>query len=109
MPGPTGVTTTDAKLGVLTVTARGGLVTLSFAVMFVVPGVSGVTRPVLLTVATAVFDEVQVATEVKFWVPPLLKVPVAVSCWVDPPAAIAGAGLGVRAMEVGVGDPPPEF
>ena len=47
----------------------------------VVVGCSAVTNPAL-TVATAVFEEVQVAELVMSTVPPLVSVPVAVNCTV---------------------------
>jgi hypothetical protein len=48
------------------------LVSVTSAVIVVLPAATPVTTPVpLATVATAVFDEVQVATEVTFPVAPL--------------------------------------
>jgi len=50
------------------------------AVMVVVPAVRAVARPLLLTVATEVSDELQVTCVVISWVVPSEKVPVAVNC-----------------------------
>ncbi len=50
------------------------------AVMVVVPGVRAVARPWLLTVATAVLDELQVIEEVTSWVVPSEKVSMALNC-----------------------------
>ena len=52
---------------------------LCVAVMLVEPIPVPVARPVLLTVAAAVFEEVQIAELVSNWVLPSLKVPVAVN------------------------------
>jgi len=46
----------------------------------VVPTDSPEAKPVELTVAAAVFDDVQVTTFVMFDVTPLVKVPTAVNC-----------------------------
>ena len=66
-------------------------------VMVVVPAVRAVARPLLLTVATAVLDELQVTEIFTSWVVPSEKVPVAVNCWVAPPGTLGLAG--VTAME----------
>ena len=50
------------------------------AVMVVVPAVRAVARPLRLTVATEVSDELQVTCVVISWVVPSEKVPVAVNC-----------------------------
>lgn len=76
------------------------------AVMIAVPGgfdmlEAAVTKPPLLTVATAVADEVQVALPVRFWVLPSSKVPVALICWVAPWMIVAD--VGATASEVSVG------
>jgi hypothetical protein len=52
------------------------------AVTVVVPKATAVARPLLLTVATAGFDEFQVTWEVRSWVVPSENVPVAANCWV---------------------------
>ena len=60
------------------------VIPLWVAVMFVEPMATAVSRPVALTLAAAVFEELQVTELVRFWVLPSLKVPVAVSCSVTP-------------------------
>ena len=50
-------------------------------------------RPPLLTVATALADEVHLAVLVRFFLVPLLYVPVAVNCWPLPAAMEAVAGV----------------
>jgi len=59
-----------------------------------------VPRPPDEIVATALFDELQVALDVTFAVVLLLYVAVAVNCWVDPSAKLGSEG--VTAMLVGV-------
>ena len=49
--------------------------------MVVVPAASDVTRPVELTVAVTVDDELHVATLVRSALLPSLYLPVAVNCW----------------------------
>jgi len=65
-----------------------------------VPAPTVLTSPLLLTVASDVFEEVQVRSLLKFWVVLSEKVPVAVICWLVP-AAMLGIG-GVRAIEANV-------
>ncbi len=48
--------------------------------MVAVPGATFVAKPLLLTVATDVAEDVHVAVPLRFWVVPLLYVPVAVNC-----------------------------
>jgi hypothetical protein len=48
------------------------------------PMPAAVAIPLVLTVAAAVFAELQVAVLVRFWELPSLKVPVAVNCSVNP-------------------------
>ena len=67
------------------------------AVMVEVPAATAVARPLLLTVAIDVFDELQVTWVVISWVVPSENVPVAVNCWVAPTVWL---GLdGVTAMD----------
>ena len=67
------------------------------AVMVEVPAATAVARPLLLTVAIDVFDELQVTWVVISWVVPSENVPVAVNCWVAPTDRL---GLdGVTAMD----------
>jgi hypothetical protein len=75
------------------------------AVMVVVPAVRAVARPLLLSTATEVSDELQVTN----WVisPPGAtgNVPMALNCWVDPTGMIGLSGVTV--MEVGCSIPSP--
>ena len=52
------------------------------AIMVVLPAATAVARPLLLTVATDGFEELQVTCEVKSFVVPSENVPVAANCWV---------------------------
>ena len=70
---------------------------LKAAVMVEEPAATPVASPLLLTVAVAVLEELQVTCEVISWVVESEYVPVAVSCWVLPAAMLAVAG--VTAME----------
>ena len=54
------------------------------AVMVVVPAARAVARPLLLTVATEVFDEVQVTCGVRSRLVPSEYAPMAANFWVDP-------------------------
>ena len=56
--------------------------------MVAVPAATPVARPLLLTVAADVVDEVQVTCVVIFWVVWSEYVPVAVNCWVTPAAML---------------------
>ena len=78
------------------------LATLQVAVIVAVPvpEPTVLTSPLLLTVASEVFDEVQVRSLLTFWVVLSEKVAVAVICWLVP-AAMLGIG-GVRAIAASV-------
>jgi len=52
--------------------------------MVAVPPATAVARPLLLTVATSVFDELQVTCAVVSWLVPSEYSPKAVNCWVNP-------------------------
>jgi len=75
------------------------------AVMVVVPTVRAVARPLLLTTATEVSDELQVTNLVMSPPGATGNVPVAVNCWVDPTGMIGLSGFTV--MEVGCSIPSP--
>jgi hypothetical protein len=72
----------------------------SFAPMVLVPAATPVTRPLELTVATLVLDEVHVASRVTSLVVPSLSVAVAAYCTV--PFTAIEAPAGVTATEVTV-------
>ncbi len=64
------------------------------AVIVVVPlSVSAVTAPAAVIVAVVVFDELQVAVEVRFCIDPSLYMPVAVNCVRVPSGTEAFAGV----------------
>jgi len=65
------------------------------AVIVVIPGEMTVARPLLLTVATDGFDELQVTCVVISWAVPSEYVPVAVSCGVNPTLTVGLAGVTV--------------
>jgi hypothetical protein len=73
--------------------------------MVVLPGPTPVAKPVVLMVATPVFEEVHVAVLVRSFVLPSEKWPVGENCCVVP-CAIEGLG-GVTLIEVSVGGPEP--
>lgn len=88
-----GVTDIEVKVAAVTVRVAEPLIAAEVAVMVADPWVTLVASPPLLTVATGVADEVHAAVLVKFWVVPLLYVPVAVNCSVYPAATEAVVGL----------------
>jgi hypothetical protein len=63
------------------------------AVMMAVPAAMAVPNPLLLTVAAAVLDELQVTWVVIFWLVPLEYVPEAVNCSVNPAGTLGLAGV----------------
>ena len=67
------------------------------AEMMEVPTATAVARPMLLTVATDVFDDLQVTCVVISWLVPSEYMPVAVNCWGTIMGMIAEDG--VTAME----------
>jgi len=84
--GPGGVIVIDTRVALVTVTvvlpAREPqtLATLQVAVIVALPAPTLLTRPLLLTLATAGLEEVHVRSVLRFWVELSEKVPVAVSC-----------------------------
>ena len=61
--------------------------------MVVTPSPTGVARPLLLTVATEVFDEVQVTCVVKSRVVKSENLPLAVYCWLTPTGMVRLPGV----------------
>jgi hypothetical protein len=61
--------------------------------MVAVPAATAVARPLLLTVATDVLDELQVACAVISRLVPSEYVQAAVSCWVLPTTLLAVSGV----------------
>jgi len=88
-----GDTASDTSAAAVTVRVVLPLTPDTVAVIVADPGALPVAIPVLETVAVLVFDELQLAELVRFWLLPSLYLPVAVNCWVSP-AAIEGE-LGV--------------
>lgn len=76
----------------------------SFAEMVTVPPFIPVTTPLLLTVAIAELDELQVTFEVTFFELPSLYLPVAVSCSDFPTASDEDDELTVMLTNAGCGD-----
>ena len=78
------------------------------AVIVTVPAARAMAKPLLLTVAIVVSEELQEAWVVISPLGPTANVPVAVNCWVAPTDMVAVAGL--TAMEVGSAIPfsPPQ-
>src|SRR6185312_11531005 len=72
------------------------------AEIFVVPRFLAVTRPLTVTVATEVVEELQVATFVTSCVEPSENVAVAVNCWLT--SSAIDAGLGEIASEVALAE-----
>ena len=90
-----GVTAIDTKVGAA---AKNVMVVEpdiepEVAVMVELPGPAPDTKPLPVTLATAEFDEVQDAIEVRACVLPSLKVPVATNCCVVPRASEGFAGV----------------
>ena len=83
MERPVGVTVMEVTVAVLTVNVTDDVVVPTVAVIVVVPAVRALASPLLMPiVATPVFEDVQVACPVKFFVLPSLKVPNAENCCV---------------------------
>lgn len=104
--GSTGVIAMEAREAV-TVDTDEPVMVPDVAEMVVVPPSLAVRMPVVLTVATAVFDDVQVTPEVSACFVPSEKVPVATSCVVAPGGRFAVETLiDLRfALKINVVDP----
>jgi hypothetical protein len=63
------------------------------AVMVAVPPATAAARPPLLTVAAALFDELQVTCVVISWLVPSEYAPEAANCWVNPTWILGLAGM----------------
>ena len=79
-----GVTAMEDRVAGVTVRVVLPEILPKVAVMVVVPAARAVARPLLLTVATEVFDEVQVACGVRSRLVPSEYAPMATNFWVDP-------------------------
>lgn len=100
MPGLAGVKDMEDRIAEVTVRVVLAVPALDkplrmeeVAVMVVVPGEMAVARPLPLTVATDVFEEVQVACVVISLLDPSEYDPVAVNCWVTPAGMLGVTGV----------------
>ena len=75
--------------------------------MVAVPLATGVARPLLLTVATVIWDDLHVTCMVISWLFPLEYVPEAVNCWVTPTGMLGLAGVTDMEASLLVGPTPP--
>jgi hypothetical protein len=91
--GLAGLTAIDTNTGEPTVTAALPETPIQPALICDVPCASPVASPLALTVATAAFEETQVAELVRSWLLPSEYVPVAASCCVVPWAIDGLVGL----------------
>ena len=93
--GFAGVTAIDTKVGAAAknVMVAEPNIEPELAVMVELPGPAPDAWPLLVTLATAAFDEVHVAEPVRSCVLPSLKVPVAANCCVVPNASEGFAGV----------------
>jgi hypothetical protein len=99
--GDAGATEIDINTAAVTVNVAEPWIVPDVAVIVAVPFATLVASPPLLTVAIVVADEVQVTVLVRFCVVPLLYVPVAANCCVNP--AATDAVPGVTAIEANTG------
>lgn len=93
-----GVTEINTKAGAVTVKVAVSDMVAKDAVIVVEPCATADARPVPLIVATPGSDELHVTKAVKFCVAPSANVPVAVNCFVVPPAMVAVAGVTARVV-----------
>ena len=93
MLGLAGVTDREDRVAEFTVRVILPVILPEVAVMVAVPTETAVARPLPLTVATEVSDEVQVTCVVISWLVPSENIPVAVNCWVTPTGMLGLAGV----------------
>ena len=105
MLGLAGVTNMEDRVTEVTVRVVLPAILPEVAVMVVVPPVMAVARPLLFTVATEGFDELQVTCGVISTLVPSEYVPVAANCWVVPTGIPRLAG--VTAIETSLADAVP--
>jgi hypothetical protein len=79
-----GVTDMEERVAEITVRVVLPEISPEVAVMVAVPAATAVARPLLLTVAADVFDELQVTCVVISRLVPSENVPVAANCWTTP-------------------------
>ena len=93
MLGLAGVTDMEDRVAEVTVRVVLPEIVPEVAVMVAVPAATAVARPLLLTVATDVLDELQVTCVVISRLVPSEYVPEAVNCWVTPTGMLGLAGV----------------
>ncbi len=91
-----GVTTMEDRAAEVTVRVVLTEILPEVAVMVAVPGATAMARPLLVTVATDVFDEPQVTCVAISWLVPSEYVPIAANCWATPTGMIGLAGVTAR-------------
>jgi hypothetical protein len=94
----------EARVADVTVSVAVFVIDPSAAVMVAVPALAAVASPlvapVLMMVATAMFDDVQTADAVMSWLDPSLKFPVAANCFLVPRASCTAVGIIVMDVSV---------
>jgi len=108
--GLAGVTDMEDRVAEVTVRVVFPEMLSETAVMMDVPTVTALARPILLTVATEVFDEVQVTCVVISWLVPSEYVPEAANCLVIPAGTLGLAEVTVIEISVVAAlleEPPP--
>jgi len=93
MLGLAGVTAMEDRVAEVTVKVVFPETFPEVAVMVAVPAAAGVARPLLLTAATDVLEEVQVTWLVISWLVPSEYVPEAANCFVTPTGMLGLAGV----------------
>jgi hypothetical protein len=93
MLGLTGVTNMEDRVAEVTVRVVLPEIVPEVTLMVAVPGAMAVARPVLSTVATVVFEEVQVTCVVISWLVPSVYGPEAANCWVTPTGTLGLTGV----------------
>ena len=88
-----GVTDIEDKVAVVTVRVAVPDLPPKAAVMVVEPALTPVARPLMLTVATPVLDELQVACVVISWLVPSDNTPRAENCLVAPLGMLGSEGV----------------
>jgi hypothetical protein len=93
MLGLAGVTNIEDRVADVAVRVVLPRIVPEVAVMVAVPATVAVAKPLLLTVATDVLDEVQMTSVVISWVVPSEYKPEAANCWVTPPGMLRLPGV----------------
>jgi hypothetical protein len=93
MLGLTGVTDMEDKVAEVTVRVVLPEIVPEVAVMVAVPAATAVARPLMSTVATDVFVELQITCVVISWLVPSEYAPEAANCWVTPTGILGLTGV----------------